>query len=126
MMSYDGNVVLLDLKLMRRFADMKGKLLEVRGNTEKEGVNEFISNARLRGMPEGRKDDFECLGYLALYLLEGKLPWTVSNMMQVRSKATLQSLYGRYPGLFEFMVAIFKLSPEEAPSYDHLYGMITL
>lgn len=29
---------------------MKGKLLEVRAN-EKDGANEFISNARLRGIP---------------------------------------------------------------------------
>lgn len=51
MMSFDGNIVLLDLKLMRRFTDIKGKLLEVRGSAEKEGINEFISNARLRGIP---------------------------------------------------------------------------
>jgi hypothetical protein len=31
MMSFDGNIVLLDFKLMRRFVDMKGKLMEVRG-----------------------------------------------------------------------------------------------
>lgn len=50
MMSFDGNIVLLDFKLMRRFADIKGKLIEVRGAPEKEGFTEFVSNARLRGI----------------------------------------------------------------------------
>lgn len=71
-----------------------------------------MSNARLRGIPEGRKDDFECLGYLALYLLEGRLPWNMSNIMQVRSKVTLQNLYGNYQGLLEFMVNIHKMTTE--------------
>jgi hypothetical protein len=31
MMSFEGNIVLLDLKLARRFIDMRGKLLEVKG-----------------------------------------------------------------------------------------------
>lgn len=124
MMSFDGNIVLLDLKLMRRFTDIKGKLLEVRGSAEKEGINEFVSNARLRGIPEGRKDDLECLGYLALYLLEGKLPWNVSNMVQVRSKVTLQNLYGRYPGLLEYMINIHRMTTDETPNYDSLYNLI--
>lgn len=69
MMNFDGNIVLLDLKLMRRFVDIKGKLLEVKASPEKEPLTEFVSNARLRGIAENRKDDLECLGYLALYLL---------------------------------------------------------
>jgi hypothetical protein len=32
MMSFDNNIVLLDLKNMKRFADIKGKLIEVKGN----------------------------------------------------------------------------------------------
>jgi len=61
-------------------------------------------------MAEGRKDDLECLGYLALFLLEGKLPWGFANIVQVRSKCTLQQLYGRYEGLFEMMVIIHKMT----------------
>jgi hypothetical protein len=76
-------------------------------------------------MGEGRKDDLECLGYLALYLLEGSLPWNLNNMVQVRSKVTLQSLYGKYPGLLEFMVNLHQMATDEAPNYDRLYGMIS-
>jgi hypothetical protein len=39
MMNFEGNIVLLDFKLARRWADMKGKIIEVKGNTEVEGVN---------------------------------------------------------------------------------------
>ena len=65
------------------------------------------------------------MGYLALYLLEDKLPWNVSNMVQVRSKVTLQNLYGRYPGLLEYMISIHRMTTEEAPNYDALYNLIT-
>ena len=42
---------------MKRFIDIKSRLIEVRGNPEEETIHEFVSNARLRGIPEGRKDD---------------------------------------------------------------------
>jgi hypothetical protein len=32
MMSFEGNIVLLDLKMMRRYSDIKGKPVEVRGS----------------------------------------------------------------------------------------------
>lgn len=45
-------------------------------------------------------------------------------MVQIRSKVTLQSLYGRYPGLLEYMIGIHKMATEETPNYDGLYGLI--
>ena len=125
MQTYEGSVVLLGLRRMRRFTDIKNRLIEVRGNAGEEPLHEFVSNARLRGVAEGRKDDLESLGYLALYLLEGKLPWRVDNLVQGRSKVTLQQLYGRYGSFFEFMVRVHKMSTEEQPSYDALYGLIS-
>lgn len=62
-------------------------------------------------MPEGRKDDLESLGYLALFLYEGKLPWDENNMMKVRPKLTLQQLYGKYGSLLNFMIMIHKTLP---------------
>jgi hypothetical protein len=73
---------------------------------------------------EGRKDDLESLGYLALYLLEGRLPWTINNLVQGRSKVTLQQLYGKYGSFFEFMVTVHKMPTEEQPNYDNLYNLI--
>lgn len=123
MQSYDGNIVLLDLKLMKRYLDIKGKQTDVKG-TPAEGMSEFMSNARLRGVAESRKDDLETLGYLALYLLEGRLPWNLQNIIQVRSKCTLQQLYGNYGGLLQFMVAVHKMGPLDAPDYDYLHSLL--
>jgi len=39
MANFEGNVVLLDFKLMRRYADIKGKYVEVRANVESEGIS---------------------------------------------------------------------------------------
>ena len=110
---------------MKKFTDIKNRLTEVRGNPEEEVLHEFVSNARLRGIPEGRKDDLETIGYLALYLLEGKVPWTANNLVQGRSKVTLQQLYGKYGSFFEFMVSVHKMSTDEQPNYDHLFNLIS-
>jgi len=126
MQNFEGNIVLLGLKRMRRFTDIKSRLIEVRANPEEESLHEFVSNARLRGIPEGRKDDLETIGYLALYMLEGKLPWKINQLAQGRSKVTLQQLYGKYGGLFEFMVTVYKMATDEQPNYDALHSMITL
>lgn len=98
----------------------------MRNNPQEEPLHEFVSNARLRGVSEGRKDDLETIGYLALYLLEGKVPWTINNLVQGRSKVTLQQLYGRYGSLLEFMVTVHKMSTEEQPNYDALHSMISI
>lgn len=126
MMNYQGNVVLMGLKKLKRFTDIKNRLVEVRGNPSQEPLHQFVSNARLRGVAEGRKDDLETLGYIAVYLLQGRLPWTINNLVQGRSRATLQQLYRSYPRLFELMVTIHKMSTEQAPNYDYLYSLISL
>lgn len=50
MQSFEGNIVLLGLKRMRRFTDIKSRLIEVVGNPHEEPLHEFVSNARLRGI----------------------------------------------------------------------------
>lgn len=89
MQSYDGDLVWLDFKNMRRFVDIKGKCITVIKDEESLD-DEFASNSRIRGLKEGRKDDLESLGYLALYILERRLPWNYNNIVQVRSKLTLK------------------------------------
>lgn len=90
---------MIDFKQMRRFVDGKGRHLEVLGH-EEETIDEFSSNSRVRRVREGRKDDLESLGYLALYLFEGALPWTLRNLVEVRSRMTLKQLFGRHEALF--------------------------
>lgn len=49
--------MLVGLTKMKRYSDIKGRLIEVKGIPAEEGLHEFVSNARLRGIAEGRKDD---------------------------------------------------------------------
>lgn len=42
-------------------------------------------------------------------MLEGKLPWNIDNMIQVRSKLTLNQIFGKYPGLLKYMIEVQKL-----------------
>jgi serine/threonine protein kinase len=66
-------LVVIDFKLARRYTDIKGNHIDVQETVYRGG--DFGSNSQLRHMPEGRKDDLESLGYLALFLLSGELPW---------------------------------------------------
>ena len=58
---------MIDFKNVRRYLDHKGNHMEVVETVYKGG--DFGSNNQLRFMPEGRKDDLESLGYLALFLM---------------------------------------------------------
>lgn len=120
MLNYDNNIVLLDLKNMKKFVDFKGKVIDLKGNDEGEELDEFVANSRIKGSLEGRKDDLECLGYLTLFMLEGKLPWNAENMIQVRSKLLLNQIFGKYPGLLKFMIEVHKLPTHDMPNYSML------
>ena len=49
MCSYENNIVMIDLKRMRKFVDLKGKHIHV-SRDERDLDDEFISNARIRGI----------------------------------------------------------------------------
>ena len=49
MCSYEHNIVVIDFKRVRRYVDMKGKHIFV-GKDDKDLDDEFISNARVRGI----------------------------------------------------------------------------
>lgn len=56
MYTYDGDIVVIDLKNVKKFVDIKGKHnVVVRDNDQ--APDQFISNNRARGVKEGRKDD---------------------------------------------------------------------
>ena len=48
MLSYENNIVLLDLKKMKKFVDIKGKVIDVKGNDEDEDLDEFVANSRIK------------------------------------------------------------------------------
>lgn len=79
-----------------------------------------MSNSRARRLKEGRKDDLEALGYLGLFVMQGWLPWTIGNLVQVRSKLTLKELCGKFPGLLEFMINVSQMGTEDVPDYEKL------
>lgn len=118
MQSFEDNIVFIDFKNVRKFVDIKGRHLQV--SSSNEFVDEFASNARIRGVAEGRKDDLECLGYLALFMLEGALPWNIKNIIEMRTSLTLKQLFGRYGALFEYMLTVVQMPTEETPNYDRL------
>lgn len=125
MLNEENKLVVLDFKLARRYTDIKNNHTEVLESVYKGG--DFGSNNQLRLMAEGRKDDLESLGYLALYLLTEELPWqgmSREQMIKCRNGLTLQQLYKRFPRWLEFMVAVHKMTRTERPDYNRLIALL--
>lgn len=73
MLNSEGKLVIIDFKNAKKYVDSKGNHLDVSEDVYQCG--DFGSTAQLRMIAEGRKDDLESLGYMALHLLIGEVAW---------------------------------------------------
>ena len=100
----------------------------------------LIGNARyssinaLDGGSQSRRDDLESLGYVLIYLLNGKLPWQgyisrskedkYYKIRQIKKKTTTKELCEGLPSQFEEYIQYTKnLEYEQDPDYDYLRNL---
>lgn len=57
-------------------------------------------------------------------MLEGALPWSIKNIIEMRTSLTLKQLFGRYGALFEYMLTVVQMSTEDTPNYDRLVEIL--
>lgn len=80
------SVYLIDFGLTKRFRDKAGDHIQYKENKGLVGTARYVSvNTHLgignpnliykKKLEQSRRDDMESLGYLWIYLLNGKLPW---------------------------------------------------
>lgn len=102
--------------------------------------NKLIGNARyssinaLDGCSQSRRDDLESLGYLLIYLLQGRLPWQgyisrskedkYYKIKQIKKSTTPEELCEGLPPQFEEYIKYTRsLVYEQDPDYDYLKNL---
>jgi hypothetical protein len=85
------------------------------------------------GIEPSRRDDLESVGYVALYMLNGSLPWddlhdyiqdykNVNNHMKVKKVNLLNHEQGPTE-IIKYLSYCRKLTFEETPDYEYLLGL---
>jgi serine/threonine protein kinase len=68
-------VYLIDFGLARRYVDKQNKHFKQDSGRKLTGTARYASLSVHQGITPSRRDDLESVGYVLLYLLNGKLPW---------------------------------------------------
>jgi serine/threonine protein kinase len=86
------------------------------------------------GLPPGRRDDLESLGYVLIYLAKGSLPWrdiatarsrtSFGAVLQTKVSVPISELCDGLPAEFQtYMEAVRRLGLDEIPDYAALRGL---
>ena len=85
----------------------------------------------MKGFEMSRRDDLESIGYMLIYLIKGKLPWShlekgkmaerFGPILKLKNKTTTEELCKYLPNEFyEYMNYVKSLKFEEKPNYIYL------
>lgn len=133
----NDKLFLIDFGLAKTYLNPRGEHIEMTYDNRLIGTREFVSVNIHNGITPSRRDDIESLGYLLIYLLQGKLPWSDINNTDINEKnkqireikitKSLWSMFGHdIPG--EFVVFIMycrQLEFSQDPDYNYLKILLT-
>ena len=88
----------------------------------------------MKGFEMSRRDDMESIGYMLIYLINGKLPWShlekgkmterFGPILKLKNNTTTEELCKYLPNEFyEYMNYVKSLKFEEKPNYIYLRGL---
>jgi serine/threonine protein kinase len=133
----DHNLYLVDFGLARLYIE-NGKHIPFSDGHRLTGTALYASMDTHRGIEQSRKTDLECLGFVLLYFLYGRLPWTNipynrkdKDQQQKRHRQIYQykkkyiySILEELPSQFrDYFEYCWNLDFEEKPNYRKLRKM---
>lgn len=128
-------VYLIDFGLARRYIDRHNKHFKQDSGRKLTGTARYASINVHQGVTPSRRDDLESIGYVMLYLLNGRLPWQSikSNDKEERYKLigehklnnSLWECFEDSPDEFiVFLNYCRKLDFDEDPDYEYLRNIL--
>ena len=129
-----GIVFCVDFGLSKRYRHPKNlQHIPHRDGRSLTGTPRYASVNNHLGIEQSRRDDLESVGYVALYMLYGKLPWddlndyiqdykNVNNHMKIK-KTNLLKDEQIPPEVITYLSYCRNLKFEETPNYEYLLGL---
>uniref|UniRef100_A0A6C0AD57 non-specific serine/threonine protein kinase n=1 Tax=viral metagenome TaxID=1070528 RepID=A0A6C0AD57_9ZZZZ len=128
----DSNkVYILDFGLAKKLYDNTGNHIRFREGRSMIGTVRYCSINMHLGLEPSMRDDLESVGYMLIYLAQGKLPWQglkktkdqsqVDCIGEVKMCTSLAKLCEGLPDCFkEYIIYTRKLKFDEQPDYEYL------
>jgi serine/threonine protein kinase len=127
-------VYLVDLGISKRFRSREGEHIAYTEDHKMVGTVHYASVNNHLGIELSRRDDLECLAYVALYLLRPGLPWAGIQKGEGRTRRakwlrtqecklgfTGDKLFeGHAPEFGQFLSYAWSLGFDEKPNYEYL------
>lgn len=124
---------IIDFGFCKRYLDNDGKHIPYKVEKTPLGTPNYISINVHEGTEPSRRDDLESIGYVALYMLNGLLPWddlndyvqeykNVNNQMKIK-KMNLLKDERCPPEVTLYLSYCRNLAFEETPNYEYLLGL---
>jgi len=125
-------IYIIDFGLSKKYRSSRtGRHISFSKNKNFFGSFNFSSVNSMKGFEMSRRDDLESIGYMLIYLIKGKLPWShlekgkmaerFGPILKLKNKTTTEELCKYLPNEFyEYMNYVKSLKFEEKPNYIYL------
>jgi len=127
----DGNLYIIDFGLAKKYVgETPGNHIPMCKMEEIVGTRSFMSETVQDGWESCRRDDLISVGYAALLLLNGKLPWSQSlswqQCLESKKTTTHEDLCKGLPdNLVKYFDYASGLAYDDRPDYDYLKQLVS-
>lgn len=122
-----SELYLIDFGLAQSFLDENLNHYELHANAPFVGTKRYMSINTHQGLTASRRDDLESLGYIMLFLYQGRLPWQINadknNIITLKQNITTWTS----DSVGEFVLFLHycrKLSFSARPNYTYLQNVL--
>lgn len=125
---------LIDFGFCKKFVNKEmTEHIEMRENKTLIGTANYVSINVHRGCEPSRRDDLESVGYIGLYLLNGKLPWEYitkhgtsgnnNGEMMIYLKSSVKNQERNHPMIRNYIGYCQSLEFKQKPDYEYLINI---
>lgn len=128
-------IYMIDFGLSKEYWDPYGAHKELDTKSGFVGTPRYASNYSHNGYSQSRRDDLEALGFMAIFLIEGSLPWQKikitdkkmkhKELYKQKSKVDFESLCQNVPRYFlKYFEKVRALEFKTEPPYQDLIDLM--